>query len=51
MKKCTGTDYDMTHCQEEKIGCEGCHYYKEEEEIINEAKTSECAEDKGDKTN
>ena len=50
MRKCTGTGYDINHCRVEKLGCPGCYYYKEEEEI-NEQKVSKCANDKSDKTN
>lgn len=49
MKKCIGTDYDIEHCQVEKRGCEGCFYYREEEEI-NEQKVSEHTNSKSDKT-
>lgn len=47
-KKCIGTQRDKESCEVEKYGCEGCNYYKEEEK--NEQKTSECANDKSNKT-
>lgn len=46
-KKCTGNDYDRDHCEVEKMGCEGCGYYKEGGKS-NEQKTSECANRQGD---
>lgn len=44
------TDKEWEHCRVEKLGCEGCYYYKKEEKI-NEQKISKCASDKSDKTN
>ena len=47
---CTGTGYDMDHCRIEKMGCHGCNYYKEEDEL-NEQEISKCTNYKSDPTN
>lgn len=31
-ENCTGTTYDVDHCREEKMGCEGCSHWKETKE-------------------
>lgn len=50
--ECTGTDYDRLHCGVEKMGCEGCYYYKPiRKEKENEQKISKCSKNKSDKTN
>ena len=46
MKRCTGKEYDREHCQTEKLGCKGCHYFIEEE--INEQKISKRTKNKSD---
>lgn len=43
-RKCTGTDYDVEHCQVEKMGCEGCEHWKEETE--DEQKISKYSKNK-----
>lgn len=50
MKKCIGTEHDIEHCRSEKLGCDGCYYYKEEEKT-NEQKISEYTNSKSNKTN
>ena len=43
-KICTGGEYDRNHCEVEKMGCEGCDYYKEEGGKNDEQKISKCTE-------
>ena len=47
--KCTNKEQET--CEVEKRGCEGCFYYQEEEEEVNEQKVSKCTNNKSDKTN
>lgn len=51
MKKCTGTNYDREHCEVEKMGCNGCYYYRDEEETIDEQKVSKHSKSKSNSTN
>lgn len=50
---CLGKTNEWDHCQVEKMGCEGCYYYKkcEGKDKKNEQKISECSEDKSNKAN
>lgn len=52
-KRCTGTGYDIDHCREEKMGCEGCAHYRSNQRKENcyGKKIGECPKDKSDKTN
>lgn len=43
MMKCIGTSQEWDYCRVEKMGCEGCYYYKEEENKYEE-EISERAE-------
>lgn len=40
MKKCTNINKDMD-CDKEELGCEGCYYYKDDEEDQNKEKEGE----------
>lgn len=47
-KECAGTEHDKNYCKVEKMGCRGCYYLKEVKN--DESKTSECTDNKSDKT-